>query len=651
MSLDNEFTEMSSALDMSLNTSMESKNNKKESNELKTLIKKRGFKRSSLSKTLKTIKDSADLDLTKINFYINKLDTLKNEIEEFDSKIETKSLNFELIDDAQYQSNSAVNERYMDELNMALASLKCGLGNLSAGSTINNSTVEGPINNSNSSKLKLPNVELPKFYGQPEEFERFIFTFESILSKFNLTQFERYSYLLQNVYSSARDIVQSVPTGQDEYDTAKQLLTQAFSDKLTQQFSVIEKLIKLKLNSNGECYHWISEARTIRDQILRLKIDADTFCQYFLWNGMSNKFKRNFISVCNKSVPSLEEILSGAFDVFKRSQLDSSKTSVVTNETFDMSSNKNSIALATNIDYNSSNKKVVGCSLCNSDNKSSEVGHTLHMCTVYKNAKEKLDKIKELNGCLKCGWLNHTTQKCKYRFKNKCYICNNNYHYSFLCMKTKEPQNSTNVNCNASTVNLDVMNASNDSNILIPSFTLSAKSKINNKMKPARCMYDPASQVTFVTENFANKIDYKIVAHVNAKITGFNGSKLYKTKSIKFTTKIGNFDREIRALIVPEIKSKVTSSHFKDIAIEFKKYGIPLADKHFNANNEIDILLGADCIGIIPVHSCSFGPANNKSFVYYSAAGIMLTGDMNILKSNFNCLYLVKEFIHKIDNL
>lgn len=106
------------------------------------------------------------------------------------------------------------------------------------------------------------------------------------------TQFEKFSYLSQQVSGPAKEIVDSVPDGNLNYDTAKGLLKDAFSCEVLQQFSVGDELVKSNLCSNNDIYHRISKARVLVDQMKRLKITSEVFAQYFCameyWTGLNN---------------------------------------------------------------------------------------------------------------------------------------------------------------------------------------------------------------------------------------------------------------------------------------------------------------------------------------------------------------------------
>ena len=73
------------------------------------------------------------------------------------------------------------------------------------------------------------------------------------------------------------------------------------------------------------------------------------------------------------------------------------------------------------------------CSLCS--NESNKVdSHSIINCPFYKTPKDKLDKLESVNGCKKCGYTNHITTNCKFRFQRRCRNCSS-WHFVFLCTK------------------------------------------------------------------------------------------------------------------------------------------------------------------------------------------------------------------------
>ena len=263
-----------------------------------SVIKKRGGKRQSLTKTLQTLESRVLSNNSDIEFYVDKLTKLKNDLLHYDSVIEEYVLEQDVWETDIYNAQSEKCEEYQDNLGIKLSFLKSKLVSSNTDQTIQGNQMRNNANQlkdrQSLPKIKLPQVELPTFNGRPETYERFIDNLEKLLNKYELTQFEKYSYLLNQVSGPARQIVQSVPDGESNYDTAKELLSDAFSDRTLQQYSVIDRLLKLKLSSVSDMYGWISEVRMLSDQIERLQIDSSIFlntlfgmaCQLLLSNSL-----------------------------------------------------------------------------------------------------------------------------------------------------------------------------------------------------------------------------------------------------------------------------------------------------------------------------------------------------------------------------
>ena len=62
-------------------------------------------------------------------------------------------------------------------------------------------------------------------------------------------------------------------------------------------------------------------------------------------------------------------------------------------------------------------------------------------CKIYSTPQSKRDRLRDLGGCFKCGFLNHKSKECRYKFNSKCSICNN-YHYTYLCVSSESDKTS-----------------------------------------------------------------------------------------------------------------------------------------------------------------------------------------------------------------
>ena len=72
-------------------------------------------------------------------------------------------------------------------------------------------------------------------------------------------------------------MIESITPGDSEYDTALKILEDAFSCDITQQYSVIEKLLKLKLTSNNSFFVWVSDVKILSRQVDKLDITPKVF--------------------------------------------------------------------------------------------------------------------------------------------------------------------------------------------------------------------------------------------------------------------------------------------------------------------------------------------------------------------------------------
>ena len=639
------------------------------SSEICKLIKLRGAKRANLTRTVNSICPESCSEENQINFYLAKLTELKICINDYDDKISSLIVDGDVLDDDKFSVVSEACDFYMDQIDKSICNLSIWLRNLNSNDIINGVQSNG---NSNGTRIKLPNIELPEFDGKPEEYEAFISSLCEILNKFNFSQYEKYTYLAKQVSGPAKQVVSSVPKSGDCFDAACDLLEKAFSSVSLQQISVIKRLIQSRLNFETR-FCWMSEARSVIDQISRLQINSDTFIQYFLWQGMDESFKKHYMNVTNKSQPDLKDITDNMFEVFRR---------VEASRKIEISSNSNSFTLATNVDKISYNFRK-GCLLCQSDQTKDALLHRMEECKKYPNAEAKISKIKELSGCFKCGFINHMGKNCKYKFNKKCKYCSKD-HFDFLCLsKMKVSKESPNANeknggksfqkvdttGNSSTSHLisysvmhntshkiptevfnnSVLNNTSNNETLLPTVSI----RVNGNKICQRMLLDTASQLSFISESSLNKSNFKILdSNYVVKVNGFNNSRIFHTKLVELDILLGQYSRKITAVVVPEINTEIDAQKLKCVINGFKAANIELADKFLRHDSgKIDILLGTDNIHVLPIQSCVVCTENHVSVFYYCCAGVVLVGNVENLIKNLSKLPSLKDFISKISSL
>jgi len=299
------------------------------------------------------------------------------------------------------------------------------------------------------------------------------------------------------------------------------------------------------------------------------------------------------------------------------------------------------------------------CNLCGE-----EGGHSFLQCTKYSSAKEKRERIRELKGCIKCGFLNHTDKNCKFKFKFSCRLCKG-WHLSVLCSesekeetssqrqetKSSEKKDSTRKNSNETqngmTWTEQVVNSGISGDCILPIFTCKLRNgKILNGLQDSGC------QLNFILETAVQDCEFKILdENYSVIVNGFNSSKEYITKLIKIDIVLGGKIYKINAICVPQIPIKILLPDLGKVVSKFKKLGFKLANENFNEDSneisDIEFILGTDSSYCIPASTVIFGRPTPSCYLN-TPLGVMLTGNVQHLLKNIK--YLEKDINHSDPN-
>lgn len=600
--------------------------------ELKFLIDTRKFKGKQITETFNK---SAELHL------LNEIDkiTKRNILMSF--KTETKDLDTKI---QRIKFAGSYSESELEEELKLCADYEAKV--LSCLSILDNPNVQ--INNAvesnfvRSSLLRSPVAPLPVFEDREgEDLTKFIKQFEDTISRFNYSDFDKLLLLKQQVRGKALVLINSLEIDRQGYQHAVDLLKKALASPELRIFNTIKDLSELKLKYSSEPYLYISKIRNIQENFKLLEISIEHILQYFLWIGLNDVFQGILIQITNNNRPTLEEINKNIFLAAERYMNDPK---------IKFKGNCSEVSLnAAKVNFNSS-KKSYQCQLC-LGLKNVDSSHPIFKCPKFSNPKSKLDRIKILKGCQKCGYLTHTTEKCKYHLKSECLNCKK-WHMSFLCNsfenENKNSENAKNVssnnlaNCtplNEVTTSLGVIDAfrgvSNGSSIL-PTFTF----KIGNTL--VRALKDGGCQSTFIADSLAQKLNLEVIEQdISLTVNGINNTKVYKTKIVKVPISLKKSTYDILALCLRKINISLTLPGLNKVVTEFLAKGYDLADKYLwsggDAINNIDFILGTKDSYCLPDQEILFG--KNKKSVYCNCeSGVMLVGEVETLLDDLSYL-------------
>lgn len=588
-----------------------------------------------------------------LNALLQKLTNLDSELIRANREIQDYMLNKKLWDASLYHSECRFCSHYSDVILFCREEIKCELTNMGGVASMQN---QQQPRTPGAHKLKLPELTLPTFDGTPEKYSKFMVQFEGIIDKFQISSFDKFSYLERQLTGSAKDLIDSISVTTMDYNTAKSLLDKAYLNNNIRQNGVIERILNMKLDPS-QPYKWISDARVINEQVADYRITSETFLQYFFWSSLNDKFRQQLIHITGKSRPKLSEILDNFFDANTRvSDLESrdKKSGTATGAP------SQTISFPTGVTSDSQEKKKSKdpkCVLCSAGD------HRASQCSKFQTPSDKVKRLKALNRCERCMLGNHSTANCNCKFKLDC-ACGEK-HFRFLCTSnstkaSKEKASSkqstgqststaaatadNSVSSNSSSAVVSLASGSVENGKILPSFTATiAKGGTKTEFVDCRGFCDTCNQDTLIESDFAKTMNLKVIeSDIDLTIVGINDVNRIMSQRVEFAIKVGNQSYLIRALCVPSISINLKIPGICKLISAFQGKGFTeFADKQITCDRLLNakILLGTDYCGIVLSGISKFGPENQIQSMYFeSPSGVMLTGHITKLLADIHYL-------------
>ena len=595
------------------------------------LCKERQYIRARVSRIYNRVSVQFDFEaLSEVRKteYFEKLKDLQNKLVDVNERIHAV-----LPESVDEDSLMTEEEVYDEQVAEALAVLKPSATlNESVNNSVHSNVEVGP------SKLKLPHIALPEFsHNKRDNFEKFIYGFESIISKLNLSDYERFMYLKNQLRGGPLALVNSLEVEQQTYESAKDLLTEAFASPPTQKYDAIKKLTDLDLKLNGDVYSYISDMRNVISSFNSLKIDVDVVLQYFIWHSLNDRFQTQLINITNNSKPTLEEINKHIFAATDRylkvnERINERRKQFNKHPNYEPMKFQSGTAKTCNMAINVENKNVKFCNLCLADGKNN-VTHIMKNCKAYPNALDKIRKLEAINQCSRCSFANHVKENCRFRFASLCRLCKGQ-HMTFLC--SSEPATSLKTVSNTSVVYFN--NAvRNDDHTILPSFSVGLVTRLGNLT--GRALYDSGSQKNFLSRELASKLPLKVVRNnVAMEVRGMYDSKVINSKVVEVSILVNNKPFSIEAFVVPDISIAIKIPELNLIVKSLEDMDYILADTQLKTSENLlagfDFVMGSDSLPMLEPHTRLIGQGMIKSSLLLTTAGVMLTGDPDMLLTN-----------------
>ncbi|XP_068250638.1 uncharacterized protein [Palaemon carinicauda] len=441
--------------------------------------------------------------------------------------------------------------------------------------------------------LKRPTAPLPRYSGQEnEDLTKFLSQFEAVINRYEYSDYEKLLLLKQQITGRALVLIDSLESHNQGYSKAKELLEKALASPDVQKFSTIKQLSELNLDKCYDPFEYISKVKGIIENV--------------------HSHHKKKVKVTDHSV--------------------------------DMAINVNFTPEGTS----GATAKCYPCSLCSTVQE--KASHNIRDCTNFISPVSKVEKLKSIDGCTRCGLASHSTEKCRYKFRYRCANCKG-FHWNYLCTHPGENQsndisqknldlnkkkfheknkdkkdpkakNPTERSQNNITTITEALNNSSEGDTILPTFTC------NKSGSNVRCMKDSRCQSNFISEELASKLNLPVIREsIKLTVNGINVPRSYDTKIVEVEMKFDRDSRIIYALCLPNINITLNLPKLNRVVNGFLSKGYKLADTRLLDGSEdisdIQLILESKSSYCIPETEIVFG---EKSIYSRTPHGLVLKG-------------------------
>lgn len=554
----------------------------------------------------------------------------KTKLEDLDDKIcKLKFADDASLDGDSFQTEFDDCEVYKDKIHECLAELS----SVAAAMTVSANRAAG-VNGApavSGSLLRCPTAPLPKFTSAAgENFELFLSQFEDTISRYDYPSYDKLLLLKQQITGKALYLIDCLEPQQQTYEEAKKLLSAALASHEVQVFNILKQMTDLKLTYSTEPFQYIAEIKKIMNAFQCLNITPDDILQYFVLRGMNDSFRDCLVMITNKNHPDINDIVDNFFKANERYLVEQEKFK--SRNRSDSRIKSNTMLLDTQVQpskFNEDANPFRKCTLCVDDRD-----HAVNKCMKYPNAKDKIARLKLINGCCICANNDHHTNSCTFILRRGCSNCSKS-HFTFLCPDLPVKTDGKRTSGSVHTVTVSNLSQLDGFGCIVPTFTCYVSNGLEEI--PLRGLKDTGSQSNLIQESLLHSLDHEVInPSVVLQINGINNSKSYVSKLVHIKIRLGAKQFIVPFLTIPKINTSMKLPGLSSVAATFEERGYRLADEQLRGNvneiSNIQLILGscsAYCFSYFTVH---FG----SSVFYRTVFGVMLDGNVSQMNSDLN---------------
>lgn len=443
------------------------------------------------------------------------------------------------------------------------------------------------------STIKLPKLELKKFYGNPKLWQSFWDSFSTAVdSNESLEDVEKFNYLKNLVEGAALSTISGLSLTSENYNNAIALLKQRFGNEQVIINSHMNALINMhsltKTSDLKKLRKFYDEIEVQVRGLESLKVlsgEYGSMMTSILMSKLPDDLKliigRKLESVGQWSLTEVMKVLRSELETRERCGLQN-MTVGSERETNTPRITPTAAALMTT----DQSKYSPSCTYCKGK-------HTSKDCNVVTNIPARKKILRNEGRCFICLRKSHIARQCQ--SLNTCFRCSGKHHVS-VCDNSGGKMNER----NESTSTTAAMCVSSNNVVLLQTAQVDISGNCSEKKITANLIFDSGSQKSYICQRARNSVSLPAVKKQTMLINSFGktSQEVQECDIVKFTlhSRCNDFQKEIDAFVVETICSPL---HYQNISGVKEKYNhlanLILADQRTtNETVDVDILIGSD---------------------------------------------------------
>lgn len=478
--------------------------------------------------------------------------------------------------------------------------------------------------------VKLPQLQVPIFSGQIEDWPKFFGLYNSVIHKnVTLCKLEKMQYLISLVKGSALKLIENLHLSENNYEIAYNLLLSKYQNQRILANMYLKQLFEFKgivSDSATQLQSFLSVYDTNYEAIkaLQLKNTADYMLFYRAISNLDSNTRQLFEAQLGSSdtLPTFKQLMA-----FVQTRL---KIKTLCSDVKPSNSSVKPKVMSQSL--LTTNENIVICSFCNGSHKSQE-------CSLLLSTpvEERQAFVQSKKRCIAC-FGNHVVKNCMSKYK--CYHCKSKWHHTLLHRIKPVDESSPNVGQASKSDSTDVIPVQASMSCVArvkPNRVLlgTALARITTSfgLRTVRIVVDPGSQLSFISRACAELFGFQVY-EVRIGVSGVgnvNNLKCLTAASCQLTSVYDSnlvitVETKIIDRVVVDLPGFSIDSNFLSRFVDFQ-----LADPMCFKSSPVDILLGADVYNQLLLEK---PPVLGTPVGIHTIFGLVLTGPVSCEVNN-----------------